>query len=69
MGMICTVIVSKEDDRYIAKDIRTNVVDQGKTAEEALSNLKEALELYYDDNDGEIPASGAVYTTSLEVCV
>ena len=66
--MICTVVVSKEDDTYIAKDIRTSVVDQGATAEEALANLKSALELYYDDNDTSIP-EGPMYTTSLEVCV
>ncbi|MBR3307223.1 MAG: type II toxin-antitoxin system HicB family antitoxin [Lachnospiraceae bacterium] len=48
--MICTVVVSKDDDMYIAKDLRTNIADQGETAEKALSNLKEALELYYDGN-------------------
>ena len=66
--MVCTVAISKEDDTYIAKDIRTSVVDQGDSVEEALSNLKAALELYYDDNDEKIP-EGIMYTTSLEVCV
>ena len=33
----------------VAKDLRTSVTDQGDTMNEALSNLKEALELYYDD--------------------
>ena len=66
--MICTVVISKEDDTYIAKDVRTSVVDQGNTVEEALENLKAALELYYDGNDTAIQ-EGAMYTTSLEVCV
>ena len=47
--MICTVAIFKEDDMFIAKDLRTSVVDQGDTIDEALSNLKEALELYYED--------------------
>lgn len=47
--MICNVLITIEDDVYIAKDLRTNVVDEGDTLEEALSNLKEGLELYYED--------------------
>ncbi len=66
--MVCTVVISKEDDTYIAKDIRTSVVDQGNSVEEALENLKAALELYYDGNDLSMP-EGIMYTTSLEVCV
>lgn len=49
--MICNVLITIEDDVYIAKDLRTNVVDEGDTLEEALSNLKEGLELYYEDNE------------------
>ena len=49
--MIFTVDVSKEDDTYIAKDIRTSVADQGETLEEALLNLKGALDLYYSGNE------------------
>ena len=47
--MICNVLITIEDDVYIAKDLRTNVVDEGDTLEEALSNLKEGLELYNED--------------------
>lgn len=49
--MICNVLITIEDDVYIAKDLRTNVVDEGDTLEEALSNLKEGLELHYEDNE------------------
>ena len=62
--MICTVVVTKEDDYYIAKDLRTSVTDQGQTMDEALANLKEALELYYDDNESLIPVDNIMYTTS-----
>ncbi len=67
--MICTVAIYKEDDMYIAKDLRTNVVDQGDTIDEALDGLKEALELYYEDEDNLIDVENVVFTTSLEVTV
>lgn len=47
--MTSKVIITKEDGVYVAKDLITDVADQGDTMEEALSNLKEALELYYDE--------------------
>ncbi|NCN38923.1 MAG: type II toxin-antitoxin system HicB family antitoxin [Candidatus Aenigmarchaeota archaeon] len=33
-----------------------NIASQGKTQKEALKNLKEALELYLEDEDAKIPA-------------
>ncbi|ADQ04149.1 Uncharacterized protein family UPF0150 [Caldicellulosiruptor owensensis OL] len=43
--MLFTVVVSKEDNWYIAKCIENSVASQGKTMEEGIANLKEALEL------------------------
>ena len=45
--MTGSVITVKEDETYIAKDVCTCVASQGKTAEEALDNLRIGLELYY----------------------
>jgi predicted RNase H-like HicB family nuclease len=62
------VIVQKEDTWYVAKCLDNSVASQGKTVEEALDNLKEALELYYEDTplyDLPMPAM----LTSLEVAV
>ena len=67
--MVCTVIITKEDDTYIAKDVRTNVAGQGDTIEDVLCNLKSALELYYADNKSDKPENELILTTSLEVCV
>lgn len=39
------VIIQKEEKWYVAKSIDNNVASQGKTIEEAMENLKEALEL------------------------
>ena len=62
------VIVQKDDTWYVAKCIDNSVASQGKSVEEALANLKEALELYYEDEplyDAPVPA----LLTSMEVAV
>ena len=43
----CVVRVVKEEEWFVATDGETVVTSQGKTMEEALANIKEALELYY----------------------
>ena len=40
------ILVMKEKEWYVAKCIDNNIASQGKTIEEALENLNEALELY-----------------------
>ena len=53
------VIVQKDDSWYVAKCIDNSVASQGKSVEEALNNLKETLELYYEDEplyDVPVPA-------------
>ncbi|TCT15636.1 putative RNase H-like HicB family nuclease [Natranaerovirga pectinivora] len=49
MSFKFTVFVQKEDDWYVAKCLENNIASQGKTIEEALANLKEAVELFYED--------------------
>ena len=46
MSLKYNVIIEKEENWYVAKCIDNNVASQGKTVEEALNNLKEAIELY-----------------------
>lgn len=43
-------IVWKENNLYVAKALEVEVVSQGKSEAEALKNLQEALELYFEDN-------------------
>ena len=45
-----TVVIQKEEKWYVAKCIENSVTSQGKTIEESLINLREALELYYGDS-------------------
>lgn len=67
MSIKYNVIIQKEDDWYIAKCIDNNVASQGKSIEEALKNLKEAIELYYEDEEPVIPKQ--LLVTTLEVSV
>ena len=47
--MIVFSVITKEDKWFIATAVPVGVASQGKTIEEAKANLKEALELYYED--------------------
>ena len=42
-------IVWKEDKFYVAKCLNVEVSSFGESKEEALANLQEALELYFED--------------------
>ncbi|TRO55971.1 type II toxin-antitoxin system HicB family antitoxin [Candidatus Bathyarchaeota archaeon] len=44
-------IINKENDLYVAFCPELDIASQGKTIEEALRNLKEAIELYLEDED------------------
>lgn len=49
------VVVQKEEKWYVAKCLDNSVASQGKTIEQALSNLKQALELYAQSEETVIP--------------
>lgn len=44
-----TAAITHEDDWYVARCLEVEVTSQGRSVEEAQANLKEALELYYED--------------------
>jgi len=61
-----TIILNKEKKGYVATSIDLGVVSQGKTIEEAQKNLKEAVELYLENNPKarlEIASSAPLVTT------
>ena len=68
MAIKSNVYIIKEDDWYVANSIETGVASQGKSIEEAINNLKEAFELYFEDNRIEKNAM-PTYLTQLEVIV
>ena len=49
MSTSLTTAIQKDDDWFVAKCIKNNVASQGKTIDEAIINLREAITLYYDD--------------------
>jgi predicted RNase H-like HicB family nuclease len=50
--MRLTASLTREGEGYVAQCLEVDVASQGDTLEEAISNLKEALELYFE---GEHP--------------
>ena len=68
MKVKVTVIVQKEEDWYVAKCVENNVASQGKTIEESIENLREALELYYEDMTPENPNS-PTFVTTMDVAI
>ena len=41
--------LSREGDWYVARCLEVEVTSQGETIEDALDSLREALELYFED--------------------
>ncbi len=44
-----TAVLHKEEDMYVAECPEVGTVSQGYTIEEAIANLKEAMELYLEE--------------------
>jgi predicted RNase H-like HicB family nuclease len=63
-GMQFTAAVIHESPWYVARCLEVDVVSQGETVDKALENLKEALELYFEDEvmpqDSEPPIIATV---------
>jgi len=47
--VVYTAVVHREDRWFVAQCAEVDVASQGRTEDEALANLKEALELYLED--------------------
>jgi predicted RNase H-like HicB family nuclease len=53
-------LVWKEDDLFVAKTVEYDIASQGKTKREALTNLEEAVELYFEAESISIPTPKSV---------
>jgi len=62
-----TVAIQKESGWLVAKCLENNVVSQGKTMDEAVDNLREALALYYENE--AMPVLPQTFVTTLEVAL
>ena len=68
MRFVATVVISQDENWYVAKCLENNIASHGKTVDESLSNLKEALELYFEDNK-DIPEAKQQFITTMEIVV
>ena len=67
-----TAIIEKEDNGYVALCPDVDIASQGDTVDEARTNLKEALELFFETASPEEINSrlhSEVYVTQMEVSV
>ncbi len=68
-----TIKIEQEEDWFVATCLENNIASQGKTVNDAFTNLKEAIALYYEDEEKRkelrsIP-NEQVYITRLEMVV
>ena len=52
-----STIITKENHLYVTHCPELDITSQGETMEDAINNLKEAIELYLEDEDTEIEST------------
>ncbi len=57
-----SAILQKEGDWYVSLCPELDIASQGKTVEEAVNNLQEAVELYLEDEDVTLPDTAPIVT-------
>ncbi|MDR1159278.1 MAG: type II toxin-antitoxin system HicB family antitoxin [Syntrophomonadaceae bacterium] len=62
-----SIAVTKEDDWFVAKCLENNVASQGKTFDESVDNLREAVALFYENEP--VSALPRIYITTMEVAL
>jgi predicted RNase H-like HicB family nuclease len=62
-------IVHKEGDMYVAQCPEVGTASQGYTLEEAVANLREATELYLEEEPAAVQRTGEVTVTLFEADV
>ena len=62
-------IVWKENKFFVAKFLEIELASQGKTKKEAIKNLKEALELFIEDEKSNLsfPSINEVTTQAISI--
>lgn len=53
-----SAVITQERNIFIALSPELDIASQGSSIDEALANLKEAIELYLEDEDVDIPMEG-----------
>lgn len=58
-----SAVIRKEKNVYVSWCPELDIASQGKTIEKAVANLKEAVELYLEDEDAKLPETTPLLTT------
>lgn len=61
--MELTAAISQEGDLFVARCLEVEVTSQGASKDAALENLKEALRLYFEDQDEPADLAHPTVTT------
>ena len=68
-----TIKIESEEEWYVATCLENNIASQGKTIDEAMANLREAIALYYEDENKTEELNSLqneqVYITRLEMAL
>jgi len=68
-----TIKIEQEESWYVATCLENNIASQGKTIDEAMANLREAISLYYENEENieelNYMESEQVYITRLEMAI
>ena len=69
MSRVFSAIVTEEDGGFVALNPDTDVASQGDSIDAALTNLKEALELYLEEavEQGEVDTPHATFLTTVTI--
>lgn len=62
VSMKFTAIINKEGRLYVSWCPELDIASQGRTVEKALDNLREAIELYLEDEDATVPEKTPFFT-------
>jgi predicted RNase H-like HicB family nuclease len=66
-----TIIIKQEEQWFVATCLENDIASQGKTIDDAVANLKEAIALYYEDEKENLSLiqHDQVYITTLEMAI
>ena len=68
-----TIKIEQEEEWFVATCLENNIASQGKTIDEAMVNLREAISLYYEDETKKeelnFLQNDQVYITMLEMAL
>ena len=69
MKLTAVVTKAEDEDLYVARGVEIDVASQGESVEEAIANLQEAIELFFEDEEDAPPRPAVAEVRSIEVSI